>query len=178
MRKAIIVPNGLRLTPRGNHVAMSTVEDTFFQNLKTMLSQHATSARINFLLVGFARAVRGNRQAMRAVDGALFGNLSRVRGHLESCGGYDVLCSGDFAAMCGSPDAWRGNVGMRFGFARPTDGLAEPFCGVTGAMGGISASMWGMAYTKAIRRNRPFRQNCLTRRAVLNFRRYTAAWLS
>ena len=125
--KAIIVPNGLRLTPRGHHVAMSTVEDTFFQNLKTMLSQHVTSARINFLLSGFARAARGNRQSMRVICGALFGNCSRERGHLASCGWFDVLCSGDFAAMCGFPDARRGNVGVRFGFARPlTVGLAVP----------------------------------------------------
>jgi len=64
---------------------------------------------------------------MRAIDWAMFGNCSRVRGHRESRGWCDVLFSGDVAAVCGFPDAWRGNLGVRFGFARSTGGLAEPF---------------------------------------------------
>jgi hypothetical protein len=84
--------------------------------------------RTNLGLFGSARAARGNRQSM-------FGNSSRARSHLESCGGYNVRCSGELGAVCGFPDAQRGNVVVSFGFARPTDGLAESFRGVTGSEG-------------------------------------------
>lgn len=89
------------------------------------------------MLFGYARAARGNRQSMRAIGGPLFGNPSRVRRHLESCGGYNVPCTGELVAVRGFPDARCGDVRVRFGFARPTDGLAEPLRVVTGPSGGF-----------------------------------------
>jgi hypothetical protein len=91
-----------------------------------------------------------------------------VRRHLESCGGYDVRRSGELVAVRGFPDARCSNDGVRFGFARPTAGLAEPFRG-----GGYPTARLFCGLC----RNKRSMQNCLTRRAVLKTRCYTAVCL-
>jgi len=151
--KAIIVPFGLRRTARGNDVSVSIIEDTCSGNWETMLRKQGTPGRTELSVVGCARALRGRRRSLRGIGASVFGNSSHLRGHLGSCSGDVVRGYGVLDALYGFADTGRRILGVRFGFALPIEGLAEPSRGVAGP-----------------RRNKRFRQNCLPRRAVLRIR--------